>query len=292
MAMYDKTKYVLLSFSITILLWASAFPVIKLALEDFKAENLSALRLVIGAFLLIIIGVIKQIKLPEKRDLPVILLLGFCGFTVYHTALSFGEHFVSAGIASLLVSTTPIFSAMLATLFLNHHFSKWAWFGSSVAFIGVAFISLSSKSELKAALLGIILVLVASFGESIYFVFQSRLLKKYGFLPLTIYTIISGAIFSVIFLPSACNDLFSASTSSVLSVLYLGIFPTVIPYIALAYTIQEIGVSDATLSLYLTPAVSLLLAYVLLGEIPNLIALTGGTITLIGVGIASKYSSS
>ncbi|QLK86930.1 hypothetical protein FGL66_00175 [Staphylococcus sp. 17KM0847] len=51
----------------------------------------------------------KKIPLPQIKDIPFILLLGFCGFTVYHTALSIGEYYVSAGVASLIVSTTPTF---------------------------------------------------------------------------------------------------------------------------------------------------------------------------------------
>jgi drug/metabolite transporter (DMT)-like permease len=123
------SKSILFAFGVTIFLWASAFPVIKLALQDFKAEHLSALRLIIGSLLLCIIGIIKKVPLPHLKDIPFILLLGFCGFTVYHTSLSIGEYYVSAGIASLLVSTTPIFSALLAILFLKEKFSKFAWGG-------------------------------------------------------------------------------------------------------------------------------------------------------------------
>ena len=90
-----------------------------------------------------------------------------------------------------------------------------------------------------------------------------------------------------IFLPESFNELQTANMTSILSVIYLGAFPTVISYIALAYTIQKIGVSDATISLYLTPAVSLVLAYFMLGEVPNLVAIIGGIITLIGVTITS-----
>lgn len=45
--------------------------------------------------------------------------------------------------------------------------------------------------------------------------------------------------------------------------------------------------SDATISLYLTPVVSLTIAYFMLGEIPTLYAIIGGIITLIGVTITS-----
>ncbi|SCU37025.1 Integral membrane protein DUF6 [Staphylococcus xylosus] len=133
-------------------------------------------------------------------------------------------------------------------------------------------------------------MLVASIGESIYFAFQANYLEKYSFIPFTIYTIIAGALFTVLFLPGAFSDLQNSSTSSIVSVIYLGAFPTVIPYIALAYTIHKVGVSDATISLYLTPAVSLILAYLLLGEVPSIVAIIGGIITLIGVTITSNHS--
>lgn len=282
---YSKSIY--FAFGITIFFWASAFPVIKIALNDFKAEHLSALRLLIAAILLCILGIIKKIPLPQIKDIPFILLLGFCGFTVYHTALSIGEYYVSAGVASLIVSTTPIFSALLATYFLKERFSKLAWLGSIIAFLGVALISLGNGDKLNVFIIGIVLVLLASFGESVYFAFQKKYLDKYGFIPLTIYTIIAGSLFMVIFLPGSFNELQTANMTSILSVIYLGAFPTVIPYIALAYTIQKIGVSDATISLYLTPAVSLVLAYFMLGEVPTLVAIIGGIITLIGVTITS-----
>lgn len=288
---YNQTKIkVYFAFILTVFLWASAFPMIKLALNDFKAENLSALRLVIACLVLLIVAVIKKVSLPELRDIPIILFLGFCGFTVYHTALSFGEYYVSAGIASLIVSTTPIFSALLATYFLREQFSKIAWGGSFIALVGVALISLGDGDALHAMFIGVVLVLIASIGESIYFAFQTKYLEKYGFIPFTIYTIIAGALFTVVFLPGAFSDLQNANLTSIVSVIYLGAFPTVIPYIALAYIIHKVGVSDATMSLYLTPAVSLVLAYLLLEEIPSIISIIGGFIILIGVTITSNYS--
>lgn len=273
------------AFAVTIILWGSAFPFIKLALQDFQATHLSALRLVIASVILLLIGAIKRVPLPDIQDVPLLMLLGVCGFAVYHTALSIGEYYVSAGIASLLVSTTPIFSALLATTFLQTTFSKFAWLGSIIALLGVALISLGDSEQLKAYLIGIILILFASFGESIYFTFQQPLLEKYGFMSLTVYTMFASSLSMLVWLPGSLDDLQSAHVHAVLAVLYLAIGPTVIPYLALAYTIQKVGVSDATISLYLTPVVSLVFAYLMLGEIPTIFAIIGGVVTLIGVGI-------
>ncbi|MFP3470985.1 DMT family transporter, partial [Micrococcus sp. SIMBA_144] len=118
------------AYSIAVILWASAFPGIKIGLEAYSPEHLALLRLLIGSICLLIFAIITKMKLPELKDLPVILLLGFLGFTVYHTALSFGEQTVSAGAASLIVSTTPILSAILSAIFLKEGFTKMGWFGS------------------------------------------------------------------------------------------------------------------------------------------------------------------
>lgn len=278
------------AFTITIILWASAFPVIKLALSDFSAVHLSSLRLSIASLILLILTIIKKIPIPDFKDIPIILLLGFCGFTLYHIALSFGEYYVSAGISSLIVSTTPIFSALLATYFLKEKFSKLAWIGSIIAFIGVACIALGNDSKVIAMCIGIALVLIASIGESIYFVFQSSYFKKYGFIPFTIYTMLAGSLFTFIFLPGAIHELQYADTNTLLLVLYLGIFPTVIPYFALAYTIYKVGVADATMSLYLTPACALVLSFIMVGEMPTMVAIIGGIVTLIGVSITTNHA--
>lgn len=287
--MQNKGK-VYFAFTITIILWASAFPVIKLALSDFSAVHLSSLRLSIASLILLILIIIKKIPIPDFKDIPIILLLGFCGFTLYHIALSFGEYYVSAGISSLIVSTTPIFSALLATYFLKEKFSKLAWIGSVIAFIGVACIALGNDSKVIAMCIGIALVLIASIGESIYFVFQSSYFKKYGFIPFTIYTMLAGSLFTFIFLPGAIHELQYADTNTLLLVLYLGVFPTVIPYFALAYTIYKVGVADATMSLYLTPACALVLSFIMVGEMPTMVAIIGGIVTLIGVSITTNHA--
>lgn len=71
--------------------------------------------------------------------------------------------------------------------------------------------------------------------------------------------------------------------NSTLSIVYLGLLPTVVPYFALAYVTSLVGASEATISLYLTPAVALAISWVWLGEVPTFIALTGGMVTVVGV---------
>ncbi|HDF5036291.1 TPA: DMT family transporter [Staphylococcus aureus] len=280
-----------LSYLFTIILWGSAFPMIKIALNDFSAESLSAFRLILATIILLPFVIIKKLPTPELRDIPVIFILGFCGFVIYHTALNFGETLISAGISGILVSTTPIFSSALAYIFLKEHFSKWNWLSSLVAFIGIFIISISKDDYTTINVLGVFIILLASFSESLYFTFQKKYIEKYGFIAFTLYTIMASSPFMLIFIPEIINDIHGATFTSIVSVLYLAIFPTIIPYVLLAYIVKSVGVSDATMSLYLTPIVSLLLSYLLLDELPTTLAIIGGIITLLGVSLSNFFQN-
>ncbi|HBC4936942.1 TPA: DMT family transporter [Staphylococcus aureus] len=280
-----------LSYLFTIILWGSAFPMIKIALNDFSAESLSAFRLILATIILLPFVIIKKLPTPELRDIPVIFILGFCGFVIYHTALNFGETLISAGISGILVSTTPIFSSALAYIFLKEHFSKWNWLSSLVAFIGISIISISKDDYTTINVLGVFIILHASFSESLYFTFQKKYIEKYGFIAFTLYTIMASSPFMLIFIPEIINDIHGATFTSIVSVLYLAIFPTIIPYVLLAYIVKSVGVSDATMSLYLTPIVSLLLSYLLLDELPTTLAIIGGIITLLGVSLSNFFQN-
>ncbi|EOB7948917.1 DMT family transporter [Staphylococcus aureus] len=280
-----------LSYLFTIILWGSAFPMIKIALNDFSAESLSAFRLILATIILLPFVIIKKLPTPELRDIPVIFILGFCGFVIYHTALNFGEALISAGISGILVSTTPIFSSALAYIFLKEHFSKWNWLSSLVAFIGISIISISKDDYTTINVLGVFIILLASFSESLYFTFQKKYIEKYGFIAFTLYTIMASSPFMLIFIPEIINDIHGATFTSIVSVLYLAIFPTIIPYVLFAYIVKSVGVSDATMSLYLTPIVSLLLSYLLLDELPTTLAIIGGIITLLGVSLSNFFQN-
>ncbi|CAM4093006.1 EamA family transporter [Bacillus subtilis] len=262
--MRKKTVQIMISHSLMIGLWASAFPGIRAGLEGYTPEHLALFRLLIGSMALLLFAVLTQMRLPDLKDIPAIFLLGFLGFALYHILLNIGEKTVSAGVASLLVTTAPIFSAMLSRLFYKEHFGFTKWLGSMISLLGVLLIAFGA-------------------GESIYFVFQARYIKKYGFIPFVTFTIWGGTIPMLVFLPGLGEEMMNASISATLSIVYLGLLPTVIPYFALAYVTSLVGASEATLSLYVTPALALIISWLWIGEIPTLISLLGGVVTVSGV---------
>ena len=269
---------------LVILLWGSAFAGIRHGLEGYSPEHLSFLRLLIGSMALVCYAAVIKMKLPEMKDWPVIFLFGFLGFAVYQTALSFGELTVSAGAASLLVSTSPVFIGLLGKMFFQERTGKWYWSGASISIIGIFFISFGAGGSFELGI-GVLLILIASLSESLYFVFQKNYLDKYGALPFTTYTIWAATLFMAFYSPGIVSQITEAPLGATISAIYLGLFPTVVAYFAIAYITAQSGASEATSSLYLTPAASFLIAWIWLGEAPAILTVAGGVITLIGVSL-------
>ncbi|PFM55914.1 EamA family transporter [Bacillus cereus] len=269
----------------TILIWGTAFPGIRMGLEAYTPEHLTLLRLLIASLILLLFSFIYKLRLPDLKDIPVIFIFGALGFTIYHIALNYGEQNVNAGPASLIVSVTPILTAILASVFMNEKMKLNGLIGGVISLVGIAFLSLSQGDSIQLNS-GVLLILLAAFSESLFFVFQKSYLKKYGFLPFTIYTIWSGTVCMLIFLPGIYQEIVAAPIETTLSVIYLGVFPTVLPYIALAYITSHAGASEATSSLYLTPVTACFIAWIWLGELPTFVSIIGGIITILGVVIA------
>jgi drug/metabolite transporter (DMT)-like permease len=75
----------------------------------------------------------------------------------------------------------------------------------------------------------------------------------------------------------------TASLNATLAAVYLGIFPAATVYVLWAYALSKVNVSRVTSSLNLQPVLSLAIALLLLGEMPTMVALAGGAITIAGV---------
>ncbi len=103
---------------ITILLWASAFPAIRVALTAYTPAEVAFLRYLVASTLLGGYALISHMPMPRLRDLPLICLCGFIGFTLYNFMLNAGETTVAAGVASFIISPEVGIIALLASLFL------------------------------------------------------------------------------------------------------------------------------------------------------------------------------
>jgi drug/metabolite transporter (DMT)-like permease len=276
---------------VTLLLWASAFAGIRAALPSYSPGALILLRFLIASVALMLYALITRLRLPDLRDIPALLLLGFFGITVYQAGLTFGEQNVPAGTASFLISFVPCLTALFAVLFLKERLSRWGWFGVVISFLGITIIAFGTGSGLSFTP-DTLWILLAAFSESVYFIFQKNYLRKYSGIELTTYTIWAGTLFMLVFVPELVQQLPVAALPATLAIVYMGLFPAAIAYVTWAYTLAYLPASRASSFLNFSPILAIIIAWIWLREIPAPLAIWGGVLVVIGVLFVNKRNKS
>lgn len=273
--------------STSILLWASAFSGIRVGLAGYAPLHLALLRFLIASLALGMLAGLVQTRRPALADLPRIFGAGFFGVAAYNVTLNYGELTVSAGAASFIVNTMPIFTTLLAVIFLHERVRLLGWLGMGISFMGVGLIALGDGADLKLGL-GAWFVFSAALCQSLCFVLQKPLLAKYSPFEVASYAIWCGTACLLIFSPGLFTAITTAPTPATIAVVYLGLFPAALAYLTWSYALSKLPASQAAAALYLAPLVSVIIAYLWLGETLTWLTLLGGILALGGVIMVNR----
>lgn len=274
----------MLAAALALVSWGSAYPVVRMALHSMAPIPLAAARYAVAAIVALVWVAWKRPLLPRVQDLPRFALCGAVGITLYNILFNVGEQTVSSGAASLLISFSPLISAFIAVAFLGERLSLWGWVGSLVSFAGVVLIARSQPGGLAFGS-GAADIVGAAFSAALYNTLQKKLVASYGALATTAYILIVGAVLLAPWWAEAWRSLSIAGPGTWGLVLQLGLFPAVLGYGAWAYVVGHLGVARSSGLLYLLSPTTLVLAFLLAGEVPTFRILLGGAIILSGVAL-------
>ncbi|WP_315837412.1 DMT family transporter [Bradyrhizobium prioriisuperbiae] len=280
------TLQAVVAIGLTIVLWSGAFPGIRAALRSFSPSELAFLRFAIASLALGVYWLFARPALPRRRDWPRLFLAGVSGITAYNLLLNSGELTTSAGAASFIVNLTPMFALIIGFLSTGERVTPWVLVGTLVSFAGAATIAFGSTPDMRFDI-GALFVAAAAFCFALSFVFQRPLLAHVGPIGVATAMIWVATATLVPFAPGALSTLQNASGEAIVAVVFLGVGPSMLAYVAWSHALAVYPVSRATSFLYLVPPMTLAFSFVWIGEIPSGLTIIGGILTLTGVVVVN-----
>jgi drug/metabolite transporter (DMT)-like permease len=264
-----------------VVMWASAFPAIRVAAPAMGAIGLSLVRLAVAALALLAVAPFSHVRLPGRRHIVLLLAAAFFGMTAYQVLLNYGELNVPAGTASIVVASAPLVSVGFAAIVLGEQLTFAKIAGSGVAIAGVSIVCVSrSGASLSSATL---VVVGAALVQGIYHPLTKPLLRTRSSLEVATYAMVAGTLMTLPLLPWGWHDLTAASPSAWSAAVYLALIPSALGFVLWGYAVANLPVTTSTSLLYLVPAVAVLIAFVWLGETPRATEVLGGLVVIAGV---------
>jgi drug/metabolite transporter (DMT)-like permease len=276
-----KQTKVLLAGLTVVVLWASAFPAIRIASPALGVFGLSLVRIGVAAVALLVLAPFLAVRLPARKDVPLILLCAFLGMPAYQLLLNWGELAVPAGTSSIIVAAAPLVSVSVATIALGERLTPLRIVGSVVALAGVAIVCLARSGVSLST--SVWIVVGAMVVQGLYHPLTRPLLKKYSGVEVATYGMVLGAVMLLPTLPVDWNLLGTATPPAWLAAVYLGLLPSALGFVLWGYAVGRLPVATSTSLLYLVPPVAVGIAFVWLGELPYWSELVGGVVVILGV---------
>ena len=274
--------YILLS--ILSLIWASAFFNIKIATYSYGPLTIAFLRIFLGAILIAILCFFKNIKIEAfSKDWYWFAIIGFVNLVIPFFLIAYGVQKIQSNLAAILMSTTPLSSAILAHFFTNKekiNFTKII--GVMVGFAGIIVLFSDNILINNENFFHALMILVGSTFYVIGGILTLKISKKKNE-NLTSSILIWGAliIFPIAMYYEQPWNLVPRLDSTI-SLIYLGIFPTGVAWLIRFHILKKNGLVFHSQVAYLIPIFGVILGYVFLKEVITLKVLIALIAVIIG----------
>lgn len=290
--MSDKEKALLLIF-LEALLSAGNGPVQKIGLFSIPPLTFAFIRFLLSTLIILPFIFQKRRKVwSEMKALSPMTLFASLNIMVFILGLKL----TTATIAQLLYAASPLLTGIIASRLLGDRLTSRKLTGIIIGFMGILIVILlpvvEKGSQFSGNLLGNLLIVIGVICTSIYLVlskkaqqYHSPIVVNNTFIILTTILLFPLFLFELIFSPGWWNDI---SLTSLSALAYTVVFGTIALWLVKQYAVKHGGVLIASLSLYLTPISTFILAYILLGEKLTLGIVIGGALALLGIFLTSK----
>jgi drug/metabolite transporter (DMT)-like permease len=287
----DTMVYLLLL--IVMLFWGSNFVVLKFGLKQLSPQAFTALRFLIAGPLMVLIALFLKVDLRIKKcDYIRILILGVVYTAFYQTLFAAAVNSTTAGNSSLIMTTSPLFAALMSYAMGYERFTRKAAYGSILSFLGVCLVLRSSYAVgiSTSTLKGDVLALSASVLWASYAIYIKVLMVRYHYLHLMVYSSIIGGTVLAIYSWSDIQMFLSSGVSSATtwsltySIFGVSVYGLTMWY----YGIDRLGPAKTYVFMHLNPIIAMTVGALMLNEALTVPKIIGLCMTLVGIDIARK----
>jgi drug/metabolite transporter (DMT)-like permease len=272
------------------LIWSFAFVAGKIGVTDCPPLILLAARFLLAGLLIIGISALRAETFGlSLRDAAVFALLGVANNALYLGLGYTGLKTVSAGLGGLVVSANPVFTAILATLFLGEAMSWRKVFGLLLGVAGVTFIVWHRLSVGTDHAEGILFTL-ASLASIVAGTILYKLLAPKGSLWIGngIQNLAGGL--ALVPFAAAFADFHDIVPSARLfgAFAFLVLAGSILAYLLWFHLLNVCGATAASAWHFLMPPLAMLFAYLVLGEHVGLRDLLGIIPVALGIYLVTR----
>ncbi len=276
---------------LAVFIWGINLSVVKYALTEFPAHFFNFLRLAGASIFLLLLTMAEGEKLnvPPKALFPLILI-GFLGNTLYQVFFIKGISLTTASNASLIMTSSPLFIALLSTLLRHERLSPPGWIGLFVSLFGLYLVITQRSggfSLTSSSLRGDILILLANLSWAAYTIYSRPFLQIISPTKLAALTMTAGML---LYFPFGLLDAKSFSFETVslrgwIALIYSFGLALGISFVIWYKSLRSVGNSRTAIYSYLTPLVAILTAHFTLKERISLVQGLGGLVVLFGFSL-------
>lgn len=286
-----RSAFVLLAASIAI--GSVSFTLVQVALEELSPLTLATGRVVVSALMFVLVIV----RSPWRRtpvlpgDRVRLFLCGFGGSAVFHLLFNWGQNQVSVAVAAVVMATYPILTAMGEVLFLHHRLHRIQVVGLVLSTAGCVLIGVTGGGDGgDMALLGAVVVLLAAITWAGVTVATRSIGDRYDSWWLNTPGTVAGALMMLLLDIPRLDEFADLSWKGWLAVIWLGSASSAFIYYSMAKVMTVLSATTTTSITTIVTPLSVLVAWVFLGDAPSWVEVAGGAVVIAGVMLVVRPS--
>ncbi|RZL36872.1 MAG: DMT family transporter [Rubrivivax sp.] len=270
-------------------LWGASFLFMRLGAQEFGPLVLAAVRVGLASVMLMPLLAYRGQLAKLRRHWKGLLLVGAFNSAIPFVLFSFAALSITAGLSSIVNATTPLWTAVVAFVWLRQHLTRWRALGLVIGFAGVAFLAWDKASFKPGADHAGFWAVLACLGATLCYGVAANATKRLltGVPPLAVATGSQLAAAVLLALPAAWLWPQAAPGQVAWgSAVALAGLCTAVAYILYFRLLARVGPTNAVSVTFLIPLFAMLWGALFLREAITAQMVMGGAVVLAGIALA------